>query len=251
MKLSIIIPCFNEAPNIPNLVDRLRVALGAEPDLAEPGAYEILLIDDGSTDRTWKAIENEHKRHDQVRGIRHGGNKGIAEAWATGAREARGLFLLTMDADLQYRPADVPVLYRESLKGLVDLVQGQRVEQVAPGPLRTALSVGLSWLLNGLFGLGLKDVKSGFVCYKAEVLRDILADRQAFHCFQHFITVAAAARGYSIRQIGIVFDPRQAGESFIDRPLSFSLRAAQDLPKAILYYRLKRPVPSVAPVESR
>lgn len=251
MKLSIIIPCFNEEANIPTLVARLREAIEREPDLSAPSAYEILLIDDGSADGTWAAIEAEQANNPPVRGVRHEQNQGIAEAWATGAREANGLFLLTMDADLQYRPADVPLLYKEVIEGVADLVQGHRVEQVAPGPFRTALSVVLSGLLNAIFGLGLKDAKSGFVCYRSEAFRDILADRRAFHCFQHFITVAAAARNYRIRQVPVVFDSRHAGQSFITNPLAFSLRALVDLPRALLYYRFKRPVPRMAPIETR
>lgn len=239
MNLSIVIPCWNEEENVELLVERLRAAVETDERLGMEST-ELILVDDGSSDATWEKIDACAQNDNFVRGVRHATNGGIASGWASGADAARGRYILTMDADLQYRPEDVPRLYDCAIDTDADLVQGCRVSQVAPGFFRTLLSKGLSGLLNAMLGLRLKDAKSGFVCYRADAFRAILEDREHFRCFQHFITASAAARGFSIRQVPVVFDSRHAGESFIQSPTQFSINAARDLPFALRFYAFGR-----------
>ena len=230
-----VVPCFNEELNLPVLVNRINQAMGS---VGIPG--EIVLVSDGSRDGTGAVIDQLSRQFQNVRAVHHPGNRGIVEGWRSGLAASKGDFVLTTDADLQYAPEDIPLLYREMVTGDWDLVQGWRRDREEPSWLRDVLSVGLSRMLQWIFSMNLQDVKSGFICYKKEVFRDILDYRQKYFSFQSLITVAAHFKGYRIRQVPITFFRRHAGESFIKRPLIFSLKAATDLPKAFYEYRLLR-----------
>ncbi len=233
--LSVVVPCFNEEKNLPVLVNRINQALGSAGI-----AGEIVLVNDGSRDGTGAVIDQLSRQFQNVRGVHHPVNRGIVEGWRSGLGASRGDLVLTTDADLQYAPEDVPALYREMIAGDWDLVQGWRRDREEPDRIRDFLSVGLSRILQWIFSMDLQDVKSGFICYKKDVFRDILDYRQEYFSFQSLVTVAAHFKGYRIRQVPITFFRRHAGESFIKRPLIFSLRAATDLPKAFYEYRIRK-----------
>jgi glycosyltransferase involved in cell wall biosynthesis len=221
--------------NLPVLVNRINQAMGSAKI---PG--EIVLVNDGSRDGTGAVIDQLSRQFQNVRAVHHPVNRGIVEGWRSGLAAATGDFVLTTDADLQYAPEDIPPLYREMVSGDWDLVQGWRRDREEPNWMRDLLSVGLSKILQWIFSMNLQDVKSGFICYKKEVFHDILDYRQKYFSFQSLITVAAHFKGYRIRQVPITFFRRHAGESFIKRPLIFSLKAASDLPKAFYEYRIRK-----------
>ena len=107
--LSIIVPCFNEELNIPELTQRLLLTL-------ETGKLtgELVLVDDGSQDGTARVIREQMAKHPgRVVGVFHRGNKGIAAAWRSGTEASRGAAVAVIDADLQYRPEDVLRLHRK------------------------------------------------------------------------------------------------------------------------------------------
>jgi phenylacetate-CoA ligase len=233
--LSVIVPCFNEEKNLPVLVNRINQAMGSA---GIPG--EIVLVNDGSRDGTGALADQLSRQFQNVRAVHHPVNRGIVEGWRSGLEASRGDWVLTTDADLQYAPEDIPPLYREMASGKWDLVQGWRRDREEPNWLRDTLSVGLSRILQWIFSMNLQDVKSGFICYRKEVFRDILDYRMRYFSFQSLITVAAHFKGYRIQQVPITFFKRHAGESFIQRPLLFSLKAALDLPKAFYEYRIRK-----------
>lgn len=234
--LAVIAPCLNEAPNIPRLVERLDAVLSGMD-----ARSEIVLVDDGSTDETWDRISEVAKNRTNIVPVRHRRNRGIVESWRSGLTASRAARLLTIDADLQYRPEDIPRLYEEMDRAQADFVQGRRDAQPGRSRLRAGLTWGLSVLLNGLFGMSLKDNKSGFVLYRRETMRAVLDYRGPYRHFQHFIAVAAHGLGYRIAQVPVTFDDRTAGASFIKAPLRFAFSALFDLPRAFVDYRL-RPV---------
>jgi len=233
--LSVVVPCFNEEMNLPVLVNRINQAMGSA---GIPG--EIILVNDGSRDGTGAVIDQISRQFQNVRAVHHPVNRGIVEGWRSGLAASRGDFILTTDADLQYAPEDIPPLYRAMVSGDWDLVQGWRRDREEPNWMRDLLSIGLSKILQWIFSMNLQDVKSGFICYRKEVFRDILDYRQKYFSFQSLITVAAHFKGYRIRQVPITFFRRHAGESFIKRPLIFSLKASSDLPKAFYEYRIRK-----------
>ena len=230
--LSVIVPCFNEEGNIPLLLER------TQKTLSEAGINgEIILVDDASSDRTAELIRAAEAERPNVRGCFHKVNQGIVGGWRTGLAASSGKYVVTIDADLQYQPEDIAVLFKAMDPALCDLVQGWRRFSSENHRIRYILSVGLSGMLNVLFGMRLKDIKSGFVLYKKEVFEDILTYKKDYLVFQHFITIAADAKGYRVRQVPVKFERRYAGESFITRPIRFSLKVLQDLPKALAEYR--------------
>lgn len=233
--LSVVVPCFNEEKNLELLVNRTNQAMGTAGILGE-----IVLVNDGSRDSTGSVIDLLAKQFENVRPVHHQVNQGIVEGWRSGLKASRGELVLTTDADLQYAPEDIPVLYEEAVRGDWDLVQGWRKDREESSWMRDVLSVGLSKILQWLFGMSLQDVKSGFVVYKKDVFRDILDFRMRYFSFQSLITVAAHFKGYRIHQVPITFFKRHAGESFIQRPIWFSIKAAMDLPKAFWEYRIQK-----------
>jgi phenylacetate-CoA ligase len=237
LDLSVVVPCYNEEDNLRELVGRTVRAVEAEGI----GGFEILLVDDGSTDATGTVIGELAAEYPQVVPVSHPQNRGIVSGWRSGFKMSRGSVVLTTDADLQYAPEDIPLLYRECDASPWDLVQGWRKNYREKSLLRKLLSTGFSGLLRLLFFLPLHDVKSGFIAYRREVLEDILDYRFHYFSFQSLPIVAARFKGYRIKQVPITFHQRFAGASSIERPIIFSIRSALDLPKALVEYRFLKP----------
>ncbi len=231
--ISIVVPCYNEQGNIRVLVERIDKALD------DAGiTWELILVDDGSADATAEIIRGESARDERVRGMYHSDNRGIVEGWWTGFTASRGKTVCTMDADLQYRPEDIPRLWSRMQDTGADLVQGCREEHATDDEPRYRSSRLFSLLLNTMFGMTLMDNKSGYILYKREAAQAVLEKRPGFIFFQHFPTVAAHALGYSIEEVSVVFDERYSGKSFIGNVLLFGLKSLLDFPLAIYRFKL-------------
>lgn len=234
--LSVVVPCFNEQGNIPILIERIAKVFELHNI-----AGEVVLVDDCSKDDTWKVMQIVSEKYPFVRCLQHEVNQGIVGGWKTGANNARGEYVLIMDADLQYLPEDIFRLYSEIKKGDYDIVQGWRHYAEDNSFLRKFQSQAFSFLLNTLFLMNLRDIKSGFLVCKREVFRDILNYKNKYKHYQHIITIAAHCKGYKIKQIPVVFDKRQFGESYLKNvPIKFILNALTDIPKAFVEFRVKR-----------
>ena len=234
LDLSVVVPCYNEAKNLPELVQRLERVFDRKEI-----AGEIVLVDDGSADDTGAVIHALAAGHPRVVGMFHERNRGIAAAWRSGVGRARGEYVCLIDADLQNLPEDVWRLYREIRLSHADLVQGYRSSVGRLKDSRYLLSKGLNALLNTLFGMSARDNKSGFVIALRESLADILHHRYRYRYFQTFITVAAKAKGYAIREVETLFESRLLGRSFMSRfPLRVVLLALVDLAKGFVEFRL-------------
>ena len=127
MDLSIVIPLINERESLPELTARLHQVLGAMGV-----KYEVLLIDDGSTDGSWDEIERLHEADGRVKGIKLGRNYGKSPALNEGFQAAQGNVVVTMDADLQDDPDEVPELYRMITQDGFDLVSGWKKKRYDP-----------------------------------------------------------------------------------------------------------------------
>jgi phenylacetate-CoA ligase len=241
MDLSVLVPCLNEEANVPELVTRVG-------EVFRVGGIdgELVLVDDGSTDGTWAAIEQAMAQHPHVVGRRHAQNRGIAAGWKTAVTTARGKLVAILDADLQYQPEDLLRLYREKQASSVDVVQGWRSPVGRDKGPRYYYSRGLNVMLNGAFGMKLTDNKSGFILTDREIFEDLLSYRGRYYYWQSFIMVAAHRKGYTYKQIETLFEPRRAGKSFLDdAPLRPILRSFVDLGRAFFEYRLRPQSPSV------
>ena len=167
--LSVVVPCFNEELNIPELSQRVLA-------MFDTGGLrgELVLVDDGSSDATARVIREHSKADPRVVGVFHRVNRGMAGAWRTGVNAARGTHVAIIDADLQYQPEDILRLYRTLIDSSVDVVQGWRSSVGRERGARYSLSRGFNTILNSAFGMGLRDNKSGFVCCAREVIQDLL-----------------------------------------------------------------------------
>ena len=238
IELSVLVPCFNEEGNLPELVER------TERVFHRCGITgEIVLVNDGSVDGTRPQIETLAAAHPCVVGVHHPTNRGIAAGWKSGLERSQGRYVCTIDADLQYQPEAIAQLYREITFSKVDLVQGWRSSlERQRYDYRYYLSRGLDRLLKLAFAMREHDVKSGFVIYKREVFEDILRDAPHYFCFQHMITVVAKARGYSLRQVETLFEERRVGHSFIGMfPVRMVARTLVDIGRGVVETRLREP----------
>lgn len=243
LTISVIAPCFNEQFNIPELVERVLATL-------ERGKLsgELVLVDDASTDQTRQVIEEHVQKHPgKVIGRYHARNQGIAGAWKTGLAATRGAYVVVIDSDLQYQPEDILRLYRALIESSVDVVQGWRSAVGRERGTRYHLSRGFNTLLNTAFGMKLHDNKSGFAICAREVMEDLLSYEGNYYYWQSFIMVAAHAKGYSYKDIEILFERRKQGTSFLDgAAYRASARSLIDLSKALVEYRLVHTVPDVS-----
>ena len=228
-ELSVIVPCFNEEDNMDRIVSEI-LALFKHNGIEG----EIVLIDDGSHDKTKVKIEGLSNRFENVIGISHSRNLGIVETWYSGLKNSSGRYVVTIDADLQYSPQDILLLYKKIIEGGYDLVQGWRRESLDTHLFRKFLSRILSFMLNILFFTWISDIKSGFVIYKRETFLSVLKHRNRYKLFQHFFILCAIKGRCRFYQIPITFYPRFKGESFIKNPILFSFQVLSDIPKAVL-----------------
>lgn len=234
VEISVVAPCLNEEGNIPELVKRVQL-LFDQKDIHG----ELILVDDGSTDRTVEIVRGLLQAHPMLRFERHAANMGIEAGWRTGVSAARGKYVCLIDSDLQNPPEQIWRLYQEINFSRADVVQGYRSSVGRLRDSRYLLSRALNVLLNSCFSMRLRDNKSGFVIAPKDVLSDILRHRLKYSYFQSFIAVSASSKGYSIREVETLFESRLAGKSFIaGMPIKVIARTFLDIAKAVYEFRV-------------
>jgi glycosyltransferase involved in cell wall biosynthesis len=200
--ISIVVPVFDEERSVELLYDELRAAL--EPTSRD---WEAIFVDDGSTDGSFAALTRLHSRHQNVRVVRLRRNFGKAAALSAGFAQASGETVVTIDADLQDDPAEIPRLLAKLDEGF-DLVSGWKVHR--RDPLRRRLP---SRIFNGvtgrISGLRLHDLNSGLKAYRAEVVRGL----RIYGELHRFVPVLAHYRGYRVAEIPVNHRPREHGRS--------------------------------------
>jgi glycosyltransferase involved in cell wall biosynthesis len=200
--ISIVIPVWNERESLPLLHEEIvQITTQATLD------YEVLFIDDGSTDGSWETIAHLAKMNPHVHGVRFRRNFGKAAALAAGFRTARGDTILTLDADLQDDPAEMPRLLAELHRGF-DVVSGWKKVRVDPWH-KVWPSRVFNFLVSWLTSVKLHDHNSGMKCYRAPIFREI----RLYGELHRFIPVLAAARGFKITELAINHRPRRFGHS--------------------------------------
>jgi len=200
--LSAVIPVLNEAESLPALYGELC-------DVAQSNNYEleILFVDDGSTDGSWDEVEKLAAHDARVRGIRFRRNFGKAAALAAGFSAARGELVVTLDADLQDDPREIPRFLAEIDKGL-DCISGWK--QVRHDPWhKVGPSRAFNWLVGALTGVKLHDHNCGFKCYRREIFNEV----RLYGELHRFVPVLAAARGWKVGEIVVNHRARKFGRS--------------------------------------
>ena len=201
--LSIVIPIHNEEPSILPLYDRLTSVLES---LQKP--YEILFVDDASTDRSFDLLANLVETDLRLKVIRLRRNFGQTAALSAGFDEAQGSVVVSLDGDLQHAPEDIPALLAKIDEGY-DIASGWRKDRVDNAITRKIPSRIANWLMAKASGVELRDFGTTFKAYRAEVLKDI----NLYGELHRFIPALASFYGARIAEVPIRNTPRLAGDS--------------------------------------
>ena len=206
MSLSVIVPCFNEEGTVVGLLKRVRAA--------ELGDIEIIVVDDGSTDRTVEILESqEGGLYDKL--IRHERNQGKGVALRAGFAHASKDLVIVQDADLEYDPREIPLLKAPIEAGLADVVYGSRF---IGGNARRVLffwhSLGnrfLTFVSNMFTNLNLSDMETCYKMFRRDLIQDLPLREKRFG-FEPEVTARLAARGVRIYEVGISYSGRSYAE---------------------------------------
>jgi glycosyltransferase involved in cell wall biosynthesis len=190
MDVSIVIPLFDEEESLPELSAWIeRVA--TEHRLS----YEIIMVDDGSTDSSWEVVEDLRSRNPNIKGIKFQRNYGKSAALNEGFRVSKGDVVITMDADLQDSPDEIPQLYKMIIEGGYDMVSGWK--KVRHDPIsKTIPSKFFNWVTAKVSKIALHDFNCGLKAYRSKVIKSI----EVYGEMHRYIPVIAKWAGF--RKIG-------------------------------------------------
>jgi dolichol-phosphate mannosyltransferase len=203
--LSICVPVYNEEENLP----LLHAAVAAVLD-AQKIDGELILVDDGSRDGSWSAIQALVAKDPRVRGLRFAFNCGETAASDAGLRAARGTFVMTMDADLQNDPADIPAFLAALAQGW-DCVCGTRVATRGQGDsfIRVASSRIANWVRNKLSDEEISDAGCTYRAFKRQCVDKL----KLYRGLHRFIPTLLKMEGFTVAEIPVTNNPRLHGES--------------------------------------
>src|SRR5438132_4033403 len=203
MDLSVVFPVFNEEENVPILLDEIAKALAGQP-----WTYEIIAVDDGSRDASLDALRAARARYPNLRIISFEKNSGQTAALDAGWRAARGTFVVSLDADLQNDPADIPPMMRKLTDSGADMVIGVRVNRRDTGAKRIQSRIG-NGVRNWITGDHITDTGCSLKLVKREAI-----DRVALYTGMHrFLPTLIRMRGYKVVEMPVNHRPRKYGVS--------------------------------------
>jgi glycosyltransferase involved in cell wall biosynthesis len=186
MDVSIIVPLIDEEESLPELTDWIHRVVKEHQY-----SYEIILIDDGSTDNSWKVIESLQKQNPHIKGIKFQRNYGKSAALNEGFKAAKGEVVITMDADLQDSPDEIPFLRDMILSGGFDIVSGWK--KVRHDPIsKTVPSRFFNWITSKVSKIKLHDFNCGLKAYRSKVVKSI----EVYGEMHRYIPVIAKWAGF-------------------------------------------------------
>ena len=202
MKLSVVIPVYNEAATIAALIGRVQAV-----DVPK----EVIVVDDGSNDGTRQVLKELEGRYDNLRVILQLKNQGKGAALRVGFKQATGDFVLVQDADLEYDPTDYPILLKPLIEGKADVVYGSRfLTTKEHRVLFFWHSVGnqvLTLISNMFTNLNLTDMETGFKVFRRDMIQSIKLEQNRFG-FEPEITVKISRMKLRIYEVGISYSGR-------------------------------------------
>jgi glycosyltransferase involved in cell wall biosynthesis len=204
VSLSVVIPVYNEEENLGRLYDALQHALG---DLSE--TWEVILVDDGSKDNSYALLKELHQRDPRFRVIRFRRNFGQTAGFSAGFDHARGDVVVTMDADLQNDPDDIPMLLQTMRDGDYDVVSGWRLHRQDAALLRKFPSRVANWLISRVTGVYLHDYGCSLKAYRSEVVKNI----RLYGELHRFVPALASWMGIKLKEVPVQHHPRKFGRS--------------------------------------
>ena len=205
MNLSVIVPLYNEEESLPELaawIERVTTA--------NAFTYEVLMVDDGSTDRSWEVIEELHAQNPNIKGIKFRRNYGKSAALNTAFQACQGDVVITMDADLQDSPDEIPELYRMITEEKYDVVSGWKKKRYDNVLLKNIPSKLFNRTTQRVSGIKLHDFNCGLKAYRKEVVKNI----EIYSEMHRYIPVIAKWAGF--RKIGekvVIHQKRKYGTS--------------------------------------
>lgn len=202
LSISIVLPVYNEAESIPELYQSIKTVL---EDMEKD--FELIMIDDGSTDDSMKLMEEIHKKDPRVKIIQFRRNFGKAAALSAGFQKARGEIVFTIDADLQDDPREIP-RFLEMIESGYDLVSGWKKRR--NDPLSKTLPSKLFNKVTALVtGINLHDFNCGFKAYRSEVLNDL----ELYGELHRYIPALAGWKGFKVGELVVEHHARKYGVS--------------------------------------
>ena len=201
--LSIVVPVYNEVENVEALCERIHEALQQLKLL-----YEVVLVDDGSTDGTWEKLVELTRKFPCLHLIRLRANFGQTAAMSAGLKNSKGDVIITLDADLQNDPADIPLLL-ERLTDEIDAVSGWRKDRKDPFISRRLPSMMANALISRITGVPLHDYGCTLKAYRREVIQDV----QLYGEMHRFIPALVSWVGGKVGEVVVRHHPRRFGTS--------------------------------------
>ena len=217
LEISVVIPLLDEAQNLPGLYREFTDALEAWGR-----SYELLFVDDGSTDNSFSILSELHVADSRVRVIRFRRNFGQTAAFAAGFSRARGRYIVTSDGDLQNDPRDIPILINRLEKNY-DIVCGWRKKRKDPWLTRRVPSILANKLISVITGVHLHDYGCSLKAFRREVVQPL----RLYGEMHRFIPAIASEQGVRISEMPVNHRPRLAGKSKYG--LSRTVRVLLDL----------------------
>nr|MBD3623631.1 glycosyltransferase family 2 protein [Sunxiuqinia sp.] len=205
MNISVVIPLFNEEESLPELTRWIKQVM--DPNQF---TYEIIFVDDGSNDQSWKVIESLNRANPSVKGIKFRRNYGKSAALYAGFAEARGEVVITMDADLQDNPEEIPELYQMITEQNYDLVSGWKKKRHDPVLSKNIPSKFYNWTARRMTGIKIHDFNCGLKAYRSQVVKSI----EVYGEMHRYIPVLAKWAGF--KKIGekvVKHQERRYGET--------------------------------------
>jgi glycosyltransferase involved in cell wall biosynthesis len=217
-EISVVVPMRNEAASVPELYSELTAALEG---FGRP--YEIVAIDDGSTDETFRTLAGLQRKDPRVRVIRFRRNFGQTAAFSAGFAHARGRFIVTSDGDLQNEPRDIPEMVRIAEQRDADIVAGWRRNRKDTFINRRLPSMIANWVISRATGVRLHDYGCSLKVFRAEVVKPM----KLYGEMHRFLPAIASEQGVEIVEHEVSHRPRQHGKS--NYGISRTIRVILDL----------------------
>lgn len=200
MKLSIVIPIYNEEALLSRVLDRVRKL---------PFHKELILVDDCSRDKTWQILQQEAANHPDTIILHHEKNQGKGASIRTGLEHVTGDIVIIQDADLEYNPEDIPAVIAPIIEGKVKVAYGSRFlgsikKMRLPNRVANYL---LAWLVSLLYGQKITDEATAYKAFRTEVIKQIKLKCTRFE-FCPEVTAKVLKQGYKIIEIPVSFEAR-------------------------------------------
>lgn len=230
--LSFVIPIYNEEDNIDNLCEAIRNAM-ENTDYK----YDIILVNDGSSDSSWFKITEASKKYSQLVGLNLVTNSGQSAAMSAGIEYANGDFIVTLDGDLQNDPSDVPMMLEVQKEKDWDVVSGERVKRKDAMFTKKIPSRIANYMIRVISGVKLRDYGCALRVFKKDVAKNL----ELYGELHRFIPVLAVLQGASMVQVPVKHHPRVHGKS--NYGLSRTLKVVNDLMFMMFFKKFKdRPI---------